>query len=276
MKRWLVVPLVNLVIIWGWFPLTAAQTLRAFVGSASKPAMIEAAQAFEEDTGIHVELHFGGSGSMLSEMILSKRGDLYCPGSPDYMELAIAKQAIDAQTVRVVSYLVPAINVAAGNPKGIAGLEDLGREGVWVAIANPHSVCVGLYAVEVIEKSSLTDGIRPNIRAYMESCAKTANIVALGNVDAVIGWRVFQYWNPERIQTVLLKPEQLPRLAYIPIALAATCRDRESAQRFIDFLTSERGQSVFVKWGYLATEAEARKYAPNAALGQAYELPPGW
>ena len=113
MKRWMIVA-VNLLLVMAWPALTSAQTLRAFVGSASKPAMIEAATAFEIETGIHVELDFGGSGSMLSQMILSNRGDLYCPGSPDYMELAIAKQVVDPQTVRVVSYLVPAINVAAG------------------------------------------------------------------------------------------------------------------------------------------------------------------
>ncbi len=275
MRKWLsVAAIVAVPLTW---PLAApGETLRAFVGSASKPAMTQAAAAFEEETGIDVELHFGGSGSMLSEMILSKRGDVYCPGSPDYMQLAIEKGAVDPQTVRIVCYLVPAINVAAGNPKGIRRLEDLGREGVRVAIANPHSVCVGLYAVEVIEASGLKDSIKPNIKGYMESCAKTANIVALGNVDAVIGWRVFQYWNPDRIETVLLEPQQLPRLAYIPVAVSSTCEDRQSAQRFIDFLASEHGQSIFAKWGYIATEAEARKYAPNAAIGEAYELPEGW
>ena len=57
----------------------AYKTLIAFVGSASMPATKEAAAAFEKETGIHVELHFGGSGSMLSQMVLSRRGDLYFP-----------------------------------------------------------------------------------------------------------------------------------------------------------------------------------------------------
>jgi len=273
--RWLAV-VGSFVVVMMWAGLASGQVLTAFVGSASKPVMEEAAEAFEKETGIHLELHFGGSGSMLSEMILSKKGDLYCPGSHDYMELAIAKGAADPQTVRVLCYLVPAINVVAGNPKGISSLDDLGREGVRVVIANPRSVCVGLYAAEIIEKSGLKSRIRPNIRGYVESCEKTANIVALGSVDAVIGWREFQYWNPERIQTILLEPEQVPRLAYIPIALAITCRDRESAQRFIDFLTSERGRGIFEKWGYLVNEADARKFAPDAVIGQGYELPSDW
>jgi molybdate transport system substrate-binding protein len=52
------------------------------------PATKEAALVFERETGIHVELHFGGSGSMLSQMILSRRGDLWFPRFSDYMAKA--------------------------------------------------------------------------------------------------------------------------------------------------------------------------------------------
>ena len=50
-----------------------------------------------------------------------------------------------------VVYLVPSINVRAGNPKGIQGLRDLLKPGIRVAIANPENVCVGTYAVEIVE-----------------------------------------------------------------------------------------------------------------------------
>jgi molybdate transport system substrate-binding protein len=43
---------------------------------------------FEQRTGAKVILHFGGSGQMLAQLKLAQRGDLYFPGSSDYMELA--------------------------------------------------------------------------------------------------------------------------------------------------------------------------------------------
>jgi molybdate transport system substrate-binding protein len=61
------------------------KSVTAFCGSASKPAIEEAAQAFEEETGIKVYLNFSGSGTMLSQLKISEEGDLYIPGSPDYM-----------------------------------------------------------------------------------------------------------------------------------------------------------------------------------------------
>ena len=243
-------------------------TIEAFVGSASKPATEEAAKLFEKETGIKVHLHFGGSGKVLSQMLLAQKGDLYFPGSSDYMVKAKRKKAILPKTERKVVYLIPAINVPAHNPKAIATLQDLTKEGVRIGIARPDSVCVGLYALEVLEKAKLREKVKNNVVTNAESCAKTAQLVALDSVDAVLGWRVFQYWNPKKIKTVLLKKDEVPRIGYIPIAISTFSKQRKEAQKFIDFLTSEKGRAIFRKWKYLATLKEARKYTlPDTPVG---------
>ena len=192
------------------------------------------------------------------------------------MAKAIERKMVNSNSVREIAYLIPAINVPRSNPKSIEGLDDLGREGVRLAIANPHSVCVGLYAVEILEKSGLKERIKPNIRTYVESFSRLGNLIALNNVDAVIGWRVFERWNPERILTILLKPEEIPRISSTPIAISIFSRNRWEAQGFIDFLESDAGRDIFRKWEYLVTQTEARKFAPKAEIGGHYEIPLGW
>lgn len=251
-------------------------TLELFVGSATKPATEEAARLFEEKYGVSVDLHFGGSGAMLSQMKLTERGDLYFPGSSDFMEEAKREGLVLPETEQRVVYLVPAINVQKGNPKDIRSLEDLARPGLKVAIGDPETVCVGLYAAEVLEKAGLAEAVRPNIVTYTESCEKTARVVALKNVDAVIGWRVFEYWAPEEIETVYLEPEQVPRIGYVPIAVSTFSRQPELAQRFIDFITSDEAKDVYKSWHYLTTVEEAREFAPEAEVGGEWELPEGW
>jgi ABC-type molybdate transport system substrate-binding protein len=44
----------------------AERRITAFCGSASKPAMEEAAAQFEQQTGIRIDLHFSGSGTVFS------------------------------------------------------------------------------------------------------------------------------------------------------------------------------------------------------------------
>ena len=251
------------------------ESITAFCGSASKPAMEEAAQVFEETTGIKVYLNFSGSGTMLSQMKVSESGDLYIPGSPDYMSIAEKDGVVYPDSVKIVSYLVPAILVPAGNPINIQSLLDLASPGIEIGIGNPQSVCVGLYAYEVFEYNNLLSEIKPNIVTHAESCSKAASLVALKSVDAILGWRVFAEWH-DTIDVVYLEPEQVPRLSYIPGAISTYTEDRENAQIFLDFLVSPRGQEIFSKWGYIATESEARKFAPNAEIGGEYKLPEGY
>lgn len=249
------------------------KTITAFVGSASKPALEEAASAFEQETGIRVYLNFSGSGTMLSQIELSQSGDLYIPGSPDYMVKAEKKGIIDPASVEMIAYLIPVIAVPHGNPKNIQSLADLARPGVEVGIGNPEAVCVGLYAVEILDHNHVLGDVSKNIVVHAKSCEDTATLISLKAVDAVIGWDVFHHWDPENIDVVYLSPEQLPRLAYVPGAVTEFSQDKESARKFLDFLVSAPGQEIFQKCGYITSESEARKFAPDAEIGGEYPLP---
>lgn len=254
----------------------ANDSIFAFCGAASKPAMEEAAETFQKQNGIKVDLNFGGSGTMLSQMKLSRRGDVYIPGSPDYMVKAVREGVVDPKTIKIIAYLVPAIGVQPGNPKGIKTLGDLAKPGVKVGIGNPESVCVGLYAIELLERSKLLREVSKNIVTHAPSCAATEALIVMKKVDAVIGWEVFSNWNPGKIETVILKPSDIPRLAYIPAAVSTYTMNRVASQKFIDFLASDEGRKVFDKWGYAVHEKKAKLYAPNAHIGGEYMLPKDW
>jgi molybdate transport system substrate-binding protein len=257
-----------------------SKRLLIFAGAASKPPTEEAAKIFQEKYSIPVDVVFGGSGFVLSQMKLSRKGDLYFPGSSDFMEIAKREGFVLPETEKIIVYLVSAINVQKGNPKEIHSLRDLTREGLRIAIANPEMVCVGTYAVEIIEKNltlSEKEHVRKNIVNYTESCEKTANVIALKAVDAVIGWRVFQYWDPERIETVYLKPAEIPRIGYIPIAVSKFTQDQERAQKFIHFLLSTEGKAIYRKYHYLMDPKEASPFTrPNTPVGGEYSLPDEW
>jgi molybdate transport system substrate-binding protein len=259
---------------------SSSKGLLIFAGAASKPATEEAIRTFQERFGAPVNVIFGGSGFVLSQMKLGKKGDLYFPGSSDFMEVAKREALVFPDSEKIVVYLVPAINVQKGNPKRIHNLKDLTKEGVRLAIANPETVCVGTYAVEIIEKNLTLDEkakVRKNIINYTESCEKTANAISLKAADAVLGWRVFHFWDPDRIETIYLRPEEIPRIGYIPIAISKFTRDKALAQKFIDFLLSPHGKKIFRKYHYLMDIQEARQFTrPDTPIGGEYALPNEW
>jgi molybdate transport system substrate-binding protein len=253
-------------------PLSGKE-ISVFAGSASKPALDEAAKTFETKTGVKVYLTYGGSGSVLSQMELSKTGDLYIPGSPDYLVKSDNKKITDPASAKIIAYLIPAVNVQPGNPQNILSLSDLAKPGIKVGIGNPSTVCVGLYAVEILDRNNLLADVYKNIVTQAASCDNTATLISLKSVDAVMGWSVFHAWDPKNIETIYLKPEQISRIAYIPVAISTFVKEREAASAFIDFLVSTAGQDIFRKWGYDVTESDARKYSPNAQIGGEYQLP---
>jgi molybdate transport system substrate-binding protein len=279
MKRIVLVTLI-LVLTFVHHAQSSSNRILIYAGAASKPATEEIVKDFKEKTGIVADVIFGGSGFVLSQMKLSKKGDLYFPGSSDFMELAKKEDLVFPESEKIVVYLVSAINVQKGNPKGIHSLRDLTKDRIRVAIANPEMVCVGTYAVEIIEKNltpSEKEKFKKNLVNYTESCEKTASVISLKAVDAVIGWRVFQYWDPERIESILLKPEAISRIGYIPIAISRFTEDKIAAQKFIDFLSSSHGKATFQKYHYLMDIQEARRFTkPDTPVGGEYLLPEEW
>jgi len=257
-----------------------SKRLLIFAGAASKPATEEVIQAFWKESGISMDILFGGSGFVLSQMKLAKKGDLYFPGSSDFMEKAKKEGLVFPESEKIVTYLIPAINVQKGNPKGIGSLKDLTKDGIRVAIANPEMVCVGTYAVEIVERNLSPfekERFKKNLVNYTESCEKTANAIALKAVDAVLGWRVFQYWDPQRIETIYLKPEEISRIGYIPIAISKFTQDKILAQKFIDFLISPQGKDIYRKYHYLMDPKEALRFTkPDTPIGGEYILPADW
>jgi molybdate transport system substrate-binding protein len=257
-----------------------AEGLLVFAGAATVPPTTEAARAFERKTGVRVDVVFGGSGYVLSQMKLAKRGDLFFPGSSDYMELAKRSGHVLPETERIVVYVVPAINVQKGNPHRIRGLKDLLKPGLRVAIANPEGVCVGAYAVEIFERelsAAERERLKANIRNYTGSCEQSATAISLKLADAVIGWRVFQYWDPERIETIPLPASQIPRIGYIPIAVSRYSKRPRLAQQFIDFLTGPEGRAIYAKYSYFTEPQEAFNWIGAVRpVGGEYVVPKEW
>ncbi len=258
----------------------AADSLLVYAGAASKPPAEEVAKLYERKSGVKVELTIGGSGTVLSQMKLSKQGDIYFPGSSDYMEKAKRDGDVFADSEKVIVYLVPAINVVKGNPHGIRRLQDLLRPGLRIAIANPESVCVGAYAVEIIENAFTAAekaAFRRNLVNYTESCEKTATAISLKMADAVLGWSVFQHWDPERIETVRLPAGQVLRIGYIPIAISKFTKNRSAAQKFIDFLAGPEGRKIFARHHYFATAEDAMSWlGASKPVGGEYGVPSVW
>lgn len=261
-------------------PLAAQTRLQVFAGAASKPALEELARLYHQRTGTEVELVLGGSGTVLTQMRLARRGDLYLPGSSDYMARAQRDGLVLPETERPIAWLVPTLTVPRGNPAGIHGLRDLLRPGVRVLLANPETVCLGAYAVEIFEHVFTPEErrlLRRNLVNYTDSCERTAAVVAMKQADVTVGWHVFAHWYPDRLATVRLPPEQVLRVGYLPVAVSRFTRNRAAAEGFIEFVAGSEGRAVFARHGYFESpEAALQWLGARRPVGGEYEVPRSW
>jgi len=85
-------------------------------------------------------------------------------------------------------------------------------------------------------------------------------MLIMEQVDAGIIWHFYQTLAADKIETIWLSPEQLTGIGEMQVAVSAYSRNRKSAQRFVNFLTSAEGRAVFKKHGYIVDAEEVKKY----------------
>ena len=234
--------------------------LSVFAAAGAKPAIDEACSKFEEQHKVKVEVTYGGGGEILSKMILAKSGDVYIAPEQRFMETAEERGAIDAKTVRSVAYMVPVIAVPKGNPKHIHSLADLAGPGIRVAITRPETTLLGKYAPEIFQKAGLAEAIEQNIITHAARPDTLLTMLIMEQVDAGIIWHFYQTLAADKIETIWLSPDQLTGIGEMQVAVSAYSRNRKSAQRFVNFLTSAEGRAVFKKHGYIVDAEEVKKY----------------
>lgn len=230
---------------------TLAASLTVFAGAAPKPALQVLAARYQKQCGVKVEITYGGSGAVLTQFSQEHYGDVYIPGSDDFMDKAVGKGAVATKTRNILAYLVPVLSVPRGNPKRIGGLADLTRRDLRVVIGEPRSVCLGAIAQEVLTKKNLWSKVQPCVANYASSCEDVLNNLLLGEADVVIGWDSFARQHPTKVQSIAL-PKGLTKTRNIPAAVITWSRQPEAARAFIRFLASPANRATWTACGYTA------------------------
>ncbi|MGQ9573364.1 MAG: molybdate ABC transporter substrate-binding protein [Dehalococcoidia bacterium] len=238
--------------------------MTVFAAAGAKLATDEAAQEFQQQYGIKAEVSYGGGGEVLARMVLAKTGDVYIAPEQEFMESAIEQGAVDPKTIKTVAYMVPVLAVQKGNPKHIAGLSDLARPGMRVAITRPETTLLGRYAPEIFQKVGLAEEIGKNVVTQASRPDLLITWLSMGEVDAVITWQFYQSLAPDDIEVVPLPREQLTGIGEMQAAVSTYSKNRDLAESFLEFLVSAEGRAVFGKHGYIVDSEELKKYWPSA------------
>ncbi|MBW7996936.1 MAG: molybdate ABC transporter substrate-binding protein [Candidatus Glassbacteria bacterium] len=224
-----------------------AGELVLYCAAGIKLPVAEAAARYERTYGVRVQLQYGGSGTLLSNLAIARTGDLYLAADRSYLDAARARGLV-AESVPL-AVLRPVIGVRRGNPKNIRSVEDLLDGGVRLALANPEAASIGRKTRKLLEQTGLWHQIEQAAVVYKPTVTEIANDIKLGAVDAGVIWDATanQYEEIEAVRVPLFDGAATE----VVIGVLTSCRNPAAALRFCRYLGApERGQRVFANWGF--------------------------
>lgn len=200
--------------------------------------------AFERSrAGVGVTPNLAGSSTLAVQILEGAPVDVYA--AADSSSMARVEQAgLIAGEPRVFAHNRLRIAVPAGNPAGVAGLEDFAREELLLGLCAEEVPC-GALAREALRRAGVDPAIdtsEPDVRALLTK-------VAAGELDAGVVYRSDVAAAGEAVEAVVL-PEAIDVTARYPIAVLRGAPHPEAAREFVDFVLSERGRAILREHGF--------------------------
>ncbi|MBM3881804.1 MAG: hypothetical protein FJ387_19115 [Verrucomicrobia bacterium] len=241
----------------------AKEPLIVYCAAGLKPPMEVVARDYEQAYGTTVQLQYGGSGTLLSNLRIARRGDLFLAADSTYLELARSNHLV--AEVIPLARMKPVIAVRRGNPKQVRLTSDLLRADVAVALANPDAAAIGKVARESFERSGHWAELIERAKVLKPTVNDVANDLKLGTVDAGILWDAVVRQYPE-LEAVAV-PELASAGQEVSLGVLRFSAQPTAALHFARYVGArDRGQLAFARAGYEPVAGDAWAERPEVLL----------
>src|SRR4029079_4817867 len=130
----------------------------------------------------------------------------------------------------------PFVAVAKGNPKQIKRLDDLLRDDVRVAQANPDAAAIGKLTRTALSASGHWQTLHAKTTVFKTTVNEVANDVKIGAVDAGIVFDAVLHDYPT-LEAVSI-PELAGATAHVAVAVLIASKQPQEANHFARYLTA--------------------------------------
>jgi molybdate transport system substrate-binding protein len=222
-------------------------TITVFAAASLTESFTTIGKDFEAaNPGSKVTFNFAGSSALATQIDQGAPADVFASAAPANMKTVTdAGNADGTPTTFVRNQLV--IAVPKGNPKGIAGLSDLTRSGVKVALCAEQVPC-GAAAKKALDAAKVT--IKP---ATLEQDVKAAlSKVKLGEVDAALVYRTDAKSAASNVDGVEF-PESAGAINDYPIVVLKNAPNKAGAEAFVAYVKCSIGKTVLSAAGFQST-----------------------
>ena len=192
--------------------------------------------------GVDVVVNLGSSSSLREQIIEGAPADVFASANTSNMDQVVEAGEAEGGEIFVTNLLQ--IAVPAGNPAGIAGLEDFANEDLLIGLCAEDVPC-GDFGRQALENAGVTPAIdtnEPDVRALLTK-------VEAGELDAGITYVTDVLSTDGAVEGIEI-PDEFNVVAEYPIAALLNAPNPDAANAFVEFVLSDDGQAILASYGF--------------------------
>ena len=225
-------------------------TITVSAAASLTEAFDELVSEFEnENPDINVELNLASSGSLRMQIEAGAPIDVFASASEKHMDVLDSKGMIDNSSRADFATNSLVLVVPGTSDAAITNINDLTNSEVKkLTIGHPDTVPVGKYAKQSLTEAGIWEEVESKI-IFAEHVKQALTYVETGEVDAGFVYMTdFENSGSGNINLVCKAP--LSSEIIYPIAVVESSENKEEANRFVDFVTGEKGQMILHSYGF--------------------------
>ena len=203
----------------------------------------------KENPDITVEGTYDSSGKLQTQIEEGIEADVFMSAATKQMEALEGESLIDKDTVVDLLENKIVLITSADSTLDLKEFTDITKANT-IAIGDPASVPAGQYAQEALTSLGIWDEVSAKA-SLGTNVTEVLNWVAEGSAEAGIVYAT-DAATTDKVKVVAEAPEgSLANKAIYPVGVISASKNKEAAQKFVDFLQTDEAIAVFEKYGFI-------------------------
>jgi molybdate transport system substrate-binding protein len=228
-----------------------------FAASSLTDAFNDIATSFQRaHPNARLTFNFGSSSQLAMQLGQGASADVFASADQTQMDNARRSDAI-ASADRVFARNRLIVITPRDNPRQIATVRDLGKDGIKFVTAQP-GVPIGQYTAELLDKASgdpvygadFKKRVEGNTVSREDNVRQVVSKVQLGEADAAVVYSTDATPQVRDQLRIIPVPDALQTIASYPIAVARGS-NMAGGEAFVDYVLGAQGEATLAAWGFM-------------------------
>lgn len=231
-----------------------AKKLTVFAAASLKESYTEIGKQIKKDKNIDVTFNFAGSQQLVASINQGVDADVFASADTKNMKTLTDDKKVDKDVVFAQNQIVIVKN--KNSKATIKSLADLGQDGLKLVVGD-KSLPAGSYFYKALDAAKADntidqatyDKITKNIKSQELNVKDVVSKVNLGDADAGVVYKTDAN-NQKQLEVITDKEFSKLQVDY-PIAVISASKNKETAQQFVDYVTTGKGKDILKQYGFI-------------------------